>query len=108
VKDLGPAPAKPGVSISPDILGSFDSTLSELEQEVVSMWTTVLDTPFVDLATRTAAHFFTERSVRRFSERALDELIREVGAGSGALLLFRTLGTDAEVVAARNDRSESI
>ena len=108
LKDLGPAPAKPGVTISPDILGSFDSTLSELEREVVSMWASVLDTPFVDLATRTAAHFFTERSVRRFSERVLDELIRELEAGSGALLLFRTPGTDAEVVAARNDRSESI
>jgi Nif-specific regulatory protein len=103
VKDLGPAPAKREVTISPDILGSFDSTLSELEQEVVSMWASVLDTPFVDLATRTAAHA-TERSVRRFSERALDIHSR----GTTALLLFRTPGTDAEVVAARNDRSESI
>jgi transcriptional regulator with GAF, ATPase, and Fis domain len=108
VKDLRPVSARPGVSISADLLGSFESTLSELEQEVITLWASVLDRPFVDLATRTAAHFFTERSVRRFSERALDELIREVGAGSGALLLFRTPGTDAEVVAARNDRNESI
>jgi transcriptional regulator with GAF, ATPase, and Fis domain len=100
VKALGPP--------RPDGPGSIDTSFNELEQEVVSMWASVLDTPFVDLATRTAAHFFTEKSVRRFSERALDELIHEVGAGSGALLIFRTPGTDAEVMAARNDRNESI
>ncbi len=99
VKALGPARPE---------MAPFDSAFVEIEQEVVSMWASVLDTPFVDLATRTAAHFFTEKSVRRFSERALDELIREVGAGSGALLIFRTPGTDAEVMAARNDRNESI
>ncbi|MGH9324286.1 MAG: hypothetical protein ACRD3V_30915, partial [Vicinamibacteria bacterium] len=69
------------MAISPDILGSFDSAISELEQEVRSMGASVLETPFVDLATRTATHFFIERSVYRFSERVLDELINEVGAG---------------------------
>jgi transcriptional regulator with GAF, ATPase, and Fis domain len=106
VRDL--RPSKPGVSVSPELLGTLDSALTALEREVVSMWANVLDSPYVDLATRTAAHFFTERSVRRFSERVLDELIREVGAGSGALLLFRHPGDDAEVVAARNNRNESI
>jgi transcriptional regulator with GAF, ATPase, and Fis domain len=106
VRDL--RPAKPGVAVPPELLGTLDHALTALEREVVSMWANVLDSPYVDLATRTAAHFFTERSVRRFSERVLDELIREVGAGSGALLLFRHPGDDAEVVAARNNRNESI
>jgi transcriptional regulator with GAF, ATPase, and Fis domain len=100
--------AKSGVPLSPELLGTLDNALTALEREVVSMWANVLDSPYVDLATRTAAHFFTERSVRRFSERILDELIREIGAGSGALLLFRHPGDDAEVVAARNNRNESI
>ncbi len=108
VKELLPIPARPGVTISPDILGSFDSAITELEQEVRSMGGHVLESPFVDLATRTASHFFEERSVYRFSERVLDELIVETGAGSGALLLFRSRSTDAEVVAARNGRRESI
>jgi transcriptional regulator with GAF, ATPase, and Fis domain len=62
----------------------------------------------VRLATRTATHFFVEESVQRFAERVLDELIAEVGAGSGALLLFRGSESEAEVIAARNDRIESI
>ncbi len=64
--------------------------------------------PFADLATRTATHFFEERSSHRFSERVLDEMIAEVGAGSGALLLFRDPESEAVVMAARNDRKESI
>jgi transcriptional regulator with GAF, ATPase, and Fis domain len=108
VKDLWPIGARPGVTVSSDILGSFDSAITELEREVRSMSENVPDRSFVDLATRTATHFFVERSVYRFSERVLDELIAEAGAGSGALLLFRTPGTDAEVMAARNNRKESI
>jgi transcriptional regulator with GAF, ATPase, and Fis domain len=108
VSELSPVPARPGVAVSPDILGSFDRALSELEREIRSMGANVLDSPFVDLATRTASHFFVERSVYRFSERVLDELVAETGAGSGALLLFRSPATDAEVVAARNDRKESV
>jgi len=64
--------------------------------------------PFADLATRTATHFFEGRSAGKFSERVVDEMIAEVGAGSGALLLFRDPGTEAYVMAARNDRRESI
>ena len=38
----------------------------------------------------------------------LDEVIAEVGAGSGAVLLFQTSETEARVMAARNKRLESI
>ena len=72
------------------------------------MGTGVLHSPFVDLASRTATHFFEERSARRFSERVLDDLLSEVGAGSGAVLLFRSAESEAEVMAARNDRHQSI
>lgn len=94
--------------VSPDILQSFDSAIAELEDELQTMDAGVVHSPFVDLATRTATHFFEERSAHRFSERVLDELITEVRAGSGAVLLFRTAETEAEVMAARNDRRQSI
>jgi Nif-specific regulatory protein len=108
MKDLRPMAPRAEVRVSPDILGSVDDTIAEIEREVRSIETSGLDTPFVDLASRTATAFFVERSIHRFSERVLDELIAEVGAGSGALLLFRTQSTEAEVVAARNARKESV
>jgi transcriptional regulator with GAF, ATPase, and Fis domain len=108
VNALRPEAAKSELRISPDILGSVDDTIAAIERDVRTIEKSGLETPFVDLASRTASAFFVERSIHRFSERVLDELIAEVGAGSGALLLFRTGNTEAEVVAARNDRKESI
>ena len=105
--DLSAAPGR-DASVSPDILRSLDSTLSEVTSELKAMGSGALHSPFVSMATRTATHFFEERSGTRFSERVLDELIAETGAGSGALLLFRSGETEAQVMAARNDRRESI
>jgi transcriptional regulator with GAF, ATPase, and Fis domain len=95
-------------TVAPEILRSFDTAISELQDELETMGTGVLHSPFVDLATRAATHFFEERSVHRFCERVLDDLLAEVGAGSGAVLLFRSTESEAEVMAARNDRHQSI
>ena len=95
-------------SVAPEILQKFDTAITDLEDELQTMGTGVLHSPFVDLATRTATHFFEERSARRFSERVLDDLLTEVGAGSGAVLLFRSAESEAEVMAARNDKHQSI
>ena len=95
-------------SVAPEILQKFDTAITDLEDELQTMGTGVLHSPFVDLATRTATHFFEERSAQRFSERVLDDLLAEVGAGSGAVLLFRSAESEAEVMAARNDKHQSI
>ena len=95
-------------SVAPEILQKFDTAITDIEDELQTMGTGVLHSPFVDLATRTATHFFEERSARRFSERVLDDLLTEVGAGSGAVLLFRSAESEAEVMAARNDKHQSI
>ena len=86
----------------------MDAAITELENELYTKGTGVLHSPFVDFATRTATQFFEERSAHRFSERVLDDLLAEVGAGSGAVLLFRSAESEAEVMAARNDRHQSI
>ena len=107
VHDLSAA-HQPRPSVAPEILQSLDAAITELEDELYTKGTEVLRSPFVDLATRTATHFFEERSAHRFSERVLDDLLAEVGAGSGTVLLFRSAESEAEVMAARNDRHQSI
>ena len=96
------------ITISPETLGSIETVLTSVEDELKQTRDGVLHSPFVDLATRSATHFFVERSVRSFCEKVLDEVIAEVGAGTGALLLFQTSETEARVMAARNDRGDSI
>jgi len=96
------------ITISPETLGAIETVLTSVEDELKQTRDGVLHSPFVDLATRSATHFFVERSVRSFCEKVLDEVIAEVGAGTGALLLFQTSETEARVMAARNDRGDSI
>ena len=91
------------ITISPEILVSIDTVLTAVDDELNTTRGSVLHSPFVDLATRSATHFFIERSVRSFCEKVIDEVITEVGAGSGAFLLFQTSDTEARVMAARND-----
>ncbi len=111
---LGPVHAKSegkpddAITIAPDILASIVTVLGAVEDELKKTRGGVLHSPFVDLAIRSASHFFVERSVRSFCEKVLDEVIAEVGAGSGAFLLFQTSETEARVMAARNDRAESV
>ena len=111
---LGPVHAKSegkpddAITIEPDILASIVTVLGAVEDERKKTPGGVLHSPFVDLAIRSASHFFVERSVRSFCEKVLDEVIAEVGAGSGAFLLFQTSETEARVMAARNDRAESV
>ena len=92
--------------VSPDIL---ERKLGKLREDVSSMLPRLqLPSPLGDLSTRVATHFFNQRSLGPFSEKVLDELIAETGAGSGALLLFRPPHSEAEVIASRNNEKENM
>jgi transcriptional regulator with GAF, ATPase, and Fis domain len=60
------------------------------------------------ISTRIAVHFFVEKSLNRFCARVLDEVIQQVGAGTGAFVLFRGDRAEAEVVAARDAHEKSL
>jgi len=94
---------------------TFDRLLDELAGEVALLRERVEEgdsikyqTRLAGIATRLATHFFVERSMPKFCERVLDELIPEVGASSGEVILFSTETSGAKVVAARDAKQQTL
>lgn len=88
--------------------GAIEALLQELATEVTYLQKafsriepTLGPSRLAALATRIAAHFFVEKAMPRFCGHVLDEIIQDVGAGSGAVILFDPEGSGAKVVAAR-------
>ena len=79
-----------------------------LEESVKTLRPVLASSRLADLATRMAVHFFVERSLPRFCERVLDEVIPLVGAGTGAVILFGANPSEVQVVAARDAKRESL
>jgi transcriptional regulator with GAF, ATPase, and Fis domain len=72
------------------------------------MYPAVYQSRLADLSTKLAVHFFTERSMNRFCEKVLDELIQGSGARTGAFVLFDPHTSEVKVVAGRNANREDL
>lgn len=93
----------------------IQSLWNDLLKEITSIYKVVEDlsptirqSRLAELSTRFAVHFFSERSMPRFCEKVLDELIQETGAHTGALILFKEKTSEVQVIAARNDKKQSL
>jgi transcriptional regulator with GAF, ATPase, and Fis domain len=89
------------------IVGLRDQ-IQTIKEMVRGLTPAIEQSRFAALSTRLAVHFFTERSMHRFCERVLDELIQETGARTGAFVLFGETASKVEIVAARNSGKESL
>jgi transcriptional regulator with GAF, ATPase, and Fis domain len=97
----------PGEELAPSrvarkLFRELGEEIASLQEAVEGLVSNTAENRLASLATRIAVHFFIEDSMPRFCERVLDELIDDVGAGSGALILFDSETSDAKVIAARD------
>ncbi len=79
-----------------------------LKETAIHLAPVVHETRLADLSTRLAVHFFTERSLKRFCDKVLDELIRETGAQTGAIVFFNEHSSEVEVAAARSANQKDL
>jgi transcriptional regulator with GAF, ATPase, and Fis domain len=93
-------------------IGSFlnhlCSEIASIKEAVRDLSPVIQQSRLAELSTRLAIHFFTERSMHRFCEKVLDELIQETDAHTGAFILFKENCTEVQVVAARNNKRKSL
>ncbi|MFQ5923738.1 MAG: GAF domain-containing protein, partial [Anaerolineales bacterium] len=97
----------PGQELAPSrvarrLFRELGEEVASLQEAVEGLVPNTAENRLANLATRIAVHFFIEDSMPRFCERVLDELIDDVGAGSGALILFDSETSDAKVIAVRD------
>ncbi|MGH9463129.1 MAG: hypothetical protein ACRD1X_18115, partial [Vicinamibacteria bacterium] len=72
------------------LLGELAGEVASLKEQVEEEDSTKYQTRLAGIATRLATHFFVERSMPKFCEKVIDELIPEVGASSGEVIIFST------------------
>jgi GAF domain-containing protein len=89
-------------------LHDLHGQINTMKELVRDLSPSIQQSRFAALSTRLAVHFFTERSMQRFCENVLDELIQETGATTGAFVLFDEKTSEVQIVAARSSGMESL
>ncbi len=106
-----PEPAhKSEISRSKSLGDIFHNLLNEIvsiKETAKDLSPSIRQSRLAAFSTRIAVHFFSERSLQRFCERVLDEMIMETGAQTGAFILFKEDSTEVQVIAVRNHLKNS-